>query len=229
MKAILIGILLLANFSHIEAQSLFKLTGHVIFNETGQEVSHLKLTILSSDLLIDTTILCNTNGVFKVNLPPKEYIIEIRGDSLTGGQMVNVIQDTNIELKAYYDILNDYKVFQKGFKSIYEGISTIGFKDDLTFRRTTFVDNYATYSFIENGVYRLNGDTIITKTISIDCYDLNLVQKHVNRLEYYLIRKDTCSYLIDQNKNKYHLTTFGKLTSKYELLKKEWLEIENQK
>jgi hypothetical protein len=229
MKEILIGILMLANFSHLEAQSLFKLTGHVIFNETGQEVPHLKISVLSSDLLIDTTIVCDKNGVFKVTLPAQEYIVEISGDSLTGGQMVKVIKDTNIELKAYYDIQNDYKIFQKGFNSIYEGLSTIGFKDDLTFRRITFVDNYATYSFIENGTYRLSGDTIITKTLNIECYDINLVKKYVDRLESYVMRKDTSSYLLDQNKNKYRLTTFEKLNSKFEVLKKEWLENVKQK
>ena len=117
---------------------------------------------------------------------------------------------------AYFNYMNDYKIFRNGFEQIFTGKNsvTIGFKSNGEFRRTVFVGVYAAFSFIENGIYEIRGDTIITTTKSIDSYT-QLDNDLIDREEYYIKNSNTADYLTDKSKFIYKLVRFRELEQIY--------------
>jgi len=204
------------------------LSGEVIFNETGEKVKYQKIGILSPDISLDTTISCDNSGHFEINLSKSDYIINISGDSLAGGQWIELKRDTVISLKAYYNPYNDFKIFKSGFKNIYQSrSSTLGFKENMTFRKTNFIDNYFIYSYIENGVFEIRQDSIILKTISIDGYNSNLTNSLLNKVYFFRIQQD--SILVDQTNEKFYPKTFLQLKVQFDEINKLRFEILNNK
>ena len=214
-RYILILIIFLIRIN-LYSNGLISLSGYVKFKETQEKTGNISLKIISKDLLLDTTIATNRSGFYKVLLPENQYTVMINNDSLIGISTINLKEPTTKDFIAYYNFLNDYKVFRNGFQRIFtsKNSETIGLKSNGEFRRTVFVGVYAAYSFTENGVYEERGDTIITKIQSVDCYT-NMNVDLIGHIDYYVKSSNSNAYLIDKTNNKYELINFRELETIY--------------
>jgi len=209
MKQTIIILIISLIAIHAYSENLVELSGFVVFNETRQKVDHIEITFTS--LLKDTAIYTDNEGFYKINLPKTSYSIMISNDSLIGFSLINMDSNKSIDLMTYYNYMNDYKIFRSGFKQIYKNqLGVLGLKENGEFRRTTFVCHYAAYSFIENGLYKINGDTLILKTLSIDSYN-NLDNNLIGHIDTCIIKQGSIQYLDNEIRNRYSLIQFKEL------------------
>ena len=209
---LLINLITINSFSN----GLIELSGYIIFNETNAKVANIGVNFLSLDLFHDTTIYTDNKGFYKVTLPNNQYRIMITNDSLIGVSTINLLETKSNDFIVYYNFMHDYKIFKTGFQQIFIGNNsvTLGLKNNGEFRRMTFVGIYAAYSFIENGLINQNGDTVITQTKSVDCYN-NMNMDRIGHIENYIKKHDSIDYLIDKNNIRFNLIKFKDLEKEY--------------
>ncbi|MDD2799545.1 MAG: hypothetical protein PHV20_13220 [Bacteroidales bacterium] len=205
---LLVNLIAINSFSNV----LIGLSGNIIFNETYEKLSNISINITSLDLSHDSTIYSDNTGFYKVILPKNKYILTITNDSLISVSLIDLKETKSIDLTVYYNYMHDYKIFKNGFEKIFTSKNsiTLGLESNGKFRRTTFVGIYAAYSFTENGLFEIKGDTLITKTQSIDCYN-NMNMNLIGHIDYYTTKQDSIDYLIDKNNIRYNLIQFKAL------------------
>lgn len=209
MKQTIIILIISLIAIHAYSENLVELSGFVVFNETRQKVDHIEITFTS--LLKDTAIYTDKAGFYKINLPKTSYSILISNDSLIGYSFINMDANKSIDFMTYFNYMNDYKIFRTGFKQIFKNqFRVLGLKENGEFRRTTFVCHYAAYSFIENGLYEINGDSLTLKTLSIDSYN-NLDNNLIGHIDTCIIKQCSIEYLDMEKKNRYSLIQFKDL------------------
>ena len=215
------SILLLIVNINLFSQDVYNLAGFVYFNKNSERLPNQLLRISSSDLHIDSIIITDSNGCYKILLPKGIYSISILNkityntlnDSLWGLSSIDLTKNKECNIKARYNYMYDYNIFRTGFSKIYsksdEYSVRIGLMPDNKFRKTVFIGNFTGYSFIENGTYKIIQDTLFTKTISVDSYYSDDSIKYTGSENFYIIQKNTSEYLIDKYKNKYQLEKFS--------------------
>ena len=215
MKSYLTLLVLLVSLNSF-SNDLIEFNGLVEFSETDAGVGNILVEILSLDLTYDTSVFTDKNGLFKVYLPENQYSLMISNDSLIGSENINLLTPMTRNIVVHFNYLNDYKIFKTGFEQIYTGKNfvTIGLKSNGEFRRTVFVGDYAAYSFIENGLYQIKGDTIVTKTCSIDSY-IKINKDLTGQVEYYAISGNSVDDLVDKSSTRYKLVNYKELEKMY--------------
>jgi len=214
-RYILILIIILIGINSY-SNGFIELSGYVIFKETKEKIENIGVNIISHDLSIDTTIFTDDNGLYKILLPQSHYILMTSNDSLIGVSSVDLEFTKAIDLIAYFNYQNDYKIFRNGFQQIFisNNSETLGLKSNGEFRRTIFVGIYAAYSFTENGFYEIKGDTIITEVKSVDCYN-GMNTDRIGHIDSYIKSPNSPFYLIDKSKNRLEMIQFNDLEKIY--------------